>query len=47
VRERVQNHTINLEHISTKKMLVDPLTKDLPPNIFEEHVIGMGSLKSL
>jgi hypothetical protein len=35
VRERVQDRTINLEHISTKKMLVDPLTKGLPPNIFK------------
>jgi hypothetical protein len=34
VRERVQDHTINLEHISTKKMLADPLTKGLSPNMF-------------
>jgi hypothetical protein len=34
VRERVHDRTINLEHISTKKMLTDPLTKGLPPNIF-------------
>ncbi|KAG8056507.1 hypothetical protein GUJ93_ZPchr0002g23482 [Zizania palustris] len=47
VRERVQDHTINLEHISTKKMLADPLTKGLPPNIFQEHVAGMGLLESL
>jgi hypothetical protein len=33
VRERVQDHTINLEHIGTKEMLVDPLTKGLPPYI--------------
>jgi hypothetical protein len=47
VRERVQDHIINLEHISTKKMLVDPVTKGLPPNIFQEHVVGMGLLESL
>jgi hypothetical protein len=42
VRQRVHDHTINLEHISTKEMLADPLTKGLPPNISEEHVAGMG-----
>jgi hypothetical protein len=34
VRKRVQDHTINLEHIGTKEMLTDPLTKGLPPHIF-------------
>jgi hypothetical protein len=34
VRERVQDRTINLKHISTKKILMDPLIKDLPSNIF-------------
>jgi hypothetical protein len=29
VRESIQDHTINLEHIGTKEMLVDPLTKGL------------------
>jgi hypothetical protein len=47
VRERVQDRTINLEHIGTKEMLADPLTKDLPPHIFEEHVAGMGLMESL
>jgi hypothetical protein len=46
VRERVQDQTINLEHISTKKMLTDQLIKGLPPNIFQEHVVGMGLLES-
>jgi hypothetical protein len=45
LRGRVQDHTINLEHISTKKILVDPLTKGLPPNIFQEHVADMGLLE--
>jgi hypothetical protein len=45
-RERVQDRTINLEHISSKKMLADPLTKGLPPNIFQEHVAGTGLLES-
>jgi hypothetical protein len=46
VRERVHDRTINLEHIDTKEMVVDPLTKGLPPHIFEEHVAGMGLMES-
>ena len=46
VQGRVQDRTINLEHLSTKKMLADPLTKGLPPNIFQEHVADMGLLES-
>jgi hypothetical protein len=34
VRERVQAHNINLEHIGTKEMLVDLLTKGLSSHIF-------------
>ena len=30
VKEKIQNHSITLEHICTKKMLADPLTKVLP-----------------
>jgi hypothetical protein len=45
--EKIQDHTISLEHISTKKMLVDPFTKDLPHNVFKEHVADMGLRKSL
>jgi hypothetical protein len=47
VRERVHDLTINLEHIGTEEMLVDLLTKDLPPNIFEGQVADMGLLESL
>jgi hypothetical protein len=47
VRERVQDHVINLKHIGTKEIFVHPLTKGLPPNIFEEHVAGMNLLESL
>ena len=46
VQDRVQDRTINLVQLSTKKMLADPLTKGLPPNIFQEHVVGMGLLES-
>jgi hypothetical protein len=34
IRERVHDHPINLEHIGTKEILTDPLTKDLLPQIF-------------
>ena len=47
VKDKVWDHTISLEHVSTKKMLVDPLTKDLLPNIFREHLAGMGLRESL
>ena len=42
MKDRVQDQTIKIEHISTDLMLVDPLTKGLPPNIFRNHVAGMG-----
>ena len=47
VKDRIQDHTIELEYISTKKMLADPLTKGLPPNIFHELIAGMGLSDSL
>jgi hypothetical protein len=42
VKEKIQNQTISLEHISTKKMIVDLLTKGIPPSVFREHLAGMG-----
>jgi hypothetical protein len=47
VKDKVQDHIISLERISTDKMLVDPLTKGLPPNVFRKHVAGMGLRESL
>jgi hypothetical protein len=47
VKDRVQDQTVEIEHISTKQMLVDPLTKGLSSNIFRDHVAGMGLLESL
>jgi hypothetical protein len=47
VKDKVQDQVINLEHISTVKMLADPLTKGLPPNVFQEHVAGMALRDSL
>ena len=47
VKEKIRDQTISLEHISTKRMLADPLTKGLPPSVFREHVAGMGLRESL
>ena len=33
---------MSIEHIDTNFMIVDPLTKDLPPNVFHEHMAHMG-----
>jgi hypothetical protein len=47
VKDKVRDQIISLEHISTEKMLVDPLTKGLPPNVFRERVADMGLRESL
>jgi hypothetical protein len=47
VKEKIQDQTISLEHINTKKMIADPLMKDLPPSVFREHLAGMGLRESL
>ena len=47
MKDKVWDHIISLEHIRTEKMLVDPLTKGLPPNVFREHLAGMGLRESL
>ncbi|KAI3809233.1 hypothetical protein L1987_25203 [Smallanthus sonchifolius] len=45
VRERVEENNLCIEYISTKIMLADPMTKGLPPEVFEEHVSKMGFSK--
>ena len=47
VKDKIQDQTISLEHIRTKDMLANPLTKGLPPNVFMEHLAGMGLRESL
>jgi hypothetical protein len=47
VKECIQDQTISLEYISTKKMLMDPLTKGSPPNVFSEHIADIGLRESL
>jgi hypothetical protein len=47
VKEKIQDQTISLEHISTKKMIADLFTKGLPSSVFREHLAGMGLRESL
>ena len=45
VKEKVQSAQIFIEHLETNSMIVDPLTKGLPPKVFYEHVAHMGVLQ--
>jgi hypothetical protein len=47
VKEKIQNQTISLEHISTNKMIADPFTKGLPPSVFREPLADMCLRESL
>jgi hypothetical protein len=47
VKEKIQDQTISLEHISTKKMIMNPFTKDVPPSVFREHLADMDLRESL
>jgi hypothetical protein len=47
VKEKIQDQTISLEYISTENMIADPLTNDLPPSVFREHLAGMGLRENL
>ena len=38
IRECVKKKTVVIEHISIKLMIVDPLTKGMPPLKFKDHV---------
>ena len=42
IRERVKEMKVVFEHISTELMIVDPLTKGMPPKYFKDHVVQMG-----
>ena len=47
VKEKVQDQTIEIEHIESEQMLADPLTKGLPSKVFREHLAGMGLMERL
>lgn len=42
IRECVKDKKVVIEHVSTEVMLVDPLTKGMPPQKFKDHVVTMG-----
>jgi hypothetical protein len=42
VRDKVKDGIIVIQHINTRAMLADSLTKALPPTIYKEHVADMG-----
>jgi hypothetical protein len=42
IRERVKEKKVVIEHIITKLMITDPLTKGMPPFKFKDHVMNMG-----
>ena len=42
VKERILSFQVSIEHISANFMIVDPLTKCVPPKMFHEHVARMG-----
>ena len=45
IRERVKEKTVVIEHVSIELMIVEPLTKGMPPLKFKDHVdrLGLGS----
>ena len=45
VKEKVAESLISVEHTPTTSMLADPLTKDLPICMFQEHVTQMRLLE--
>ncbi|XP_057994368.1 secreted RxLR effector protein 161-like [Hevea brasiliensis] len=46
VREKIHESHTRIEHITTDRMIADPLTKSLPISVFQKHVGHMGVLKS-
>jgi len=42
IKEKVHKQRVLIEHIHIKLIIVDPLTKGLPPKMFIESVINMG-----
>jgi hypothetical protein len=42
IRECVKEKKVVIEHVSTELMIVDPLTKGMPPFKFKERVMNMG-----
>ena len=47
IREHVKEKRVVIKHINTELMIVDPLTKGMPPIKFKDHVDRMGIVSSL
>ena len=45
VKERGQSIQISIEHLGTNSIIVNPLTKGLPPKAFQDHVAHIGVLQ--
>lgn len=41
IRERVKEKKVVIDHVSTELVIVDPLTKGMPPFKFKDHVMNM------
>ena len=41
IKERVKDKTMVIEHVCTKLMIADPLTKGMPPSKFKDHINHM------
>jgi len=46
VKEEVHKRKVSIEHISTNLMIVDPLTKGLPPKLYAGHVKNMNIMST-
>ena len=46
IKEKDQKQRVSIEHINTNLMIVNPLTKGLPPTIFTGHVERMGFMSN-
>ena len=42
IREGFKDKIVVIEHVSTKLMIADPLTKGMPPSKFKDHINHMG-----
>ena len=42
VNDKVRNHILSVDSVSTILNITDPLIKGLPPKVFLEHIAHMG-----
>ena len=41
IKEHVKENKVVIEHVSTELMIVDPLSKDMPPKNFTDRTVRM------